>query len=163
MNKDMYILIGAPGVGKSTWIEKEFQGECCVISTDNILQAIADEEGKTYNDVFQKYISVADKMMWKEFDSIVSGRCYPIVIDRTNMSRKVRAKFFDRLRLWHRNQAFKVHAVIFNKPDDVEYERRLNSRPGKTIPKLVIENMLRSYEEPSLDEGFDSIIYADNR
>ena len=41
--KNIYILVGPPGVGKSTWVEKEFQGECTIISSDAIIQAVADD------------------------------------------------------------------------------------------------------------------------
>ena len=162
MNKNIYILIGPPAAGKSTWVEKEFQGECTIISTDDIIQAVADDEGKTYNEVFPKYMKVAERMMWHEFDKVVEGHCYPIIIDRTNMSIKSRSKFFDRLKQFHKGHGYKIHAVVFVKPNDEEHERRLNSRPGKTIPKHVVENMLKSFQEPTLEEGFDSIIYADN-
>ena len=35
---------------------------------------------------------------------------------------------------------------------------RLNSRPGKTIPGHVMNNMMDNIEMPTLQEGFDSII-----
>ena len=97
MTKTIYMLIGIPGVGKSTWIEKFFQDECFVVSTDNIIQEIADETNSTYDDVFSKYIKVADRMMWESFDKFIEGLYNPIIIDRTNLSIKSRSKFFDRL------------------------------------------------------------------
>ncbi len=154
---DIYILVGPPAAGKSTWTEKEFQGECSVISTDNIIQAVADDEGKTYNEVFSKYMKVAEQMMWQEFDAVVTNRCYPIVIDRTNMNRKSRARFFERLKNFHKGHPYKLHAVVFPKPDDEEHERRLNSRPGKTIPHEVINGMLASFQMPTVDEGFATV------
>lgn len=154
--KNIYILVGPPGSGKSTWTEKEFQGECSIISTDNIIQAVADDEGKTYNDVFSKYIKVAEAMMWQEFDSVVSNNCYPIVIDRTNMNRKSRGKFFARLAMFHKGHGYQIHAVVFPKPEDEEYERRLN-RPGKTIPWEVINGMLASFQMPTTEEGFATV------
>ena len=156
MTKDMYILVGPPGAGKSTWVEREFQGECSIVSSDAILEAVAAREGKTYDDIFQKYIKVADKMMWQEFDSVVSNECYPIVIDRTNMSVGARAKFFERLKNFHRGHGYKIHAVVFPKPEDAEYQRRLN-RPGKTIPPHVIQSMLASFVMPTVSEGFETV------
>lgn len=154
MTKDLYILVGPPGVGKSTWLEKNFQGECFIISSDNIIQAVADDEGKTYDEVFPTFVKVADQMMRDDFDIYVKDGYTPIVVDRTNMNRKSRARFINRLRT-HRND-YKIHAVVFPKPEDAEYERRLNSRPGKTIPETVIKSMLQSFQMPTLDEGFDT-------
>lgn len=157
MSKEMYILVGPPAAGKSTWIEKEFQGECSIIGSDAILEAIAEENGQTYDEVFSKYMKVADRMMWEEFDKCVDGNCYPIVVDRTNMSVKARAKFFDRLKNFHKNHGYKIHAVVFPKPEDAEYQRRLNSRPGKTIPSHVITSMLANFQMPTTQEGFSTV------
>ena len=156
MTKDMYILVGPPGSGKTTWIEKEFHEGCFVVSTDNIIQDVAESDGKTYDEVFPKFIKVADRLMWEGFDDLVDGRYDPIIVDRTNMSVKSRQKFFDRLNQWHKGHGYKIHAVVFPKPEDAEHTRRLN-RPGKTIPPHVIQSMLASFEMPTLDEGFASV------
>lgn len=157
MTKRIIMLVGVPASGKSTWTEKEFQGECHIVSTDKIIDEIAFETGRTYDEVFNKYMKVADRMMWEEFDKCVDGNCYPIVVDRTNMSVKARAKFFDRLKNFHKNHGYKIHAVVFPKPEDVEYQRRLNSRPGKTIPPHVITSMLANFQMPTTQEGFSSV------
>ena len=157
MTKNIYILVGPPAAGKSTWVEKEFQGECHVVSTDDIIQEIADNDGKTYNETFAKYIKAAEVIMWQEFDRMVNGDYNPIVVDRTNMSVKSRRRFFERLRNFHKGHGYQLHAVVFPKPEDEEYERRLNSRPGKTIPEPVINGMLASFEMPTESEGFTSI------
>ena len=48
-------------------------------------------------------------------------------------------------------------AVVFKVPEPAELTRRLASRPGKVIPAEVMENMIRNFEPPSLDEGFKEI------
>jgi hypothetical protein len=37
---------------------------------------------------------------------------------------------------------------------------RLSGRPGKHIPKTVIDSMIDNWEEPTLEEGFKEIWYA---
>jgi predicted kinase len=151
------MLVGVPAVGKSTWIEKEFQGECAVISTDDIIQVMADIEGKTYDDVFLKYIKPAERTMWDEFDEAIEGEMTPIVIDRTNVSVQSRKKFFDRLNNFHKNHGYEIEAVVFQTPEKDEWERRLNNRPGKTIPQNILDNMVQSMVQPTLSEGFSKI------
>ena len=157
MSKDIYILVGPPAAGKTTWIQKEFQGEVFTVSTDDIIQEIADEEDTTYDEAFAKYMKAAEKMMWEDFDHYVAGDYTPIIVDRTNMSVKSRRKFFERLRNFHKGHGYKLHAVVFPKPEDAEHERRLNSRPGKTIPWEVINGMLASFQMPTEAEGFESV------
>ena len=150
------MLVGVPAAGKSTWIEKEFQGECTVISTDDIIQGMADIEGKTYDDVFLKYIKPAERTMWDEFDEAIEGEMTPIVIDRTK-SVQSRKKFFDRLNNFHKNHGYEIEAVVFPTPEKEEWERRLNSRLGKTIPQNILDNMVQSMVHPTLSEGFSKI------
>jgi tRNA uridine 5-carbamoylmethylation protein Kti12 len=50
---------------------------------------------------------------------------------------------------------------VFKTPDEEELIKRLNSRPGKEIPKDVISNMIDNWEEPTLEEGFDEIWHAE--
>ena len=160
MTKRIIMLVGVPASGKSTWIEKEFQGECHIVSTDKIIDEIAFETGRTYDQVFSQYMKVAEKMMWEEFDKYVEGGYSPIVIDRTNMSVKSRRKFFERLKNFHRNHGYEIEAVLFKTPEETEWDRRLNSRVGKTIPQHVLDSMARSYEQPRLTEGFSKVSLA---
>ena len=157
MTKRIIMLVGVPASGKSTWIEKEFQGECVVISTDNIVEEIAEAAGKTYNDVWANSIKAAERIMWEEFDRAVETKQYPIVIDRTNLNAKVRKKFFDRLKNFHPNHGYEIEAVVFPTPEKEEWERRLNSRPGKNIPQSVLDSMAQSMQQPTLSEGFSKI------
>ena len=157
MSKDIYILVGPPASGKTTWIQKAFQGEVFTVSTDDIIQEIADDDDLTYDEAFTKYIKAAERIMWEDFDHFVAGEYEPIVVDRTNMSVKSRRKFFERLRNFHKGHGYKIHAVVFPKPEGEEYERRLNSRPGKTIPEAVINGMLAAFQMPTTEEGFDTV------
>jgi len=158
MNKELIILIGVPAAGKSTWVQREFQGECHVLSTDNIIEELADAMGKTYDEIFSDYIKVAEKMFWEDFDRHISEGYSPIVIDRTNMSVKSRARIFNRLQQWHKRHGYRITGVVFSTPEQTEHERRLASRPGKTIPKHVVESMIDSYETPLFSEGFNTIM-----
>jgi tRNA uridine 5-carbamoylmethylation protein Kti12 len=51
-------------------------------------------------------------------------------------------------------------AVVFTTPEPDELLIRLASRPEKVIPDTVIQTMISKWEEPSIDEGFDKIIYV---
>lgn len=151
MVKNAYILIGVPASGKSTWrFGKSLTHD--IISTDDIIEEIAMDYGFTYNEAFNSLIKFAEKVMWSEFDYSIAAD-NDIIIDRTNLT-KARSRFIEPLK----KAGYKVTAVVFPIPEKDEWERRLNSRTGKSIPKDVIENMVKSFQFPELYEGFDEII-----
>jgi hypothetical protein len=61
-NKTIYVLIGPPSVGKSTWIKNTF-GEIqpFVINRDDIVEKVAEEYGWTYDDLFASPIKDVEK------------------------------------------------------------------------------------------------------
>jgi hypothetical protein len=51
--KKIYVLVGPPSVGKSTWIQKTFGNQDpYIINRDDIVEAIAADYGWTYDDMF---------------------------------------------------------------------------------------------------------------
>lgn len=146
-----FILIGAPGVGKSTWVKKN-EVQIWTHSTDNIIQTICDLCGTTYDASFKELIQFAERIFWRDIDADAKNNI-DIYIDRTNMSVKSRKRIIDRLK----NKGYKFYAVVFNTPEENEWKRRLNSRDGKSIPQDVINSMLKNFEYPTYEEGFSEI------
>lgn len=158
MSKICTILVGVPGSGKSTWLEQHYDDETAwFMSTDDIIQDIADMYGMTYSEAFPDLIKFADKVMWQDFESS-ARRGVHIYVDRTNMSVKSRRRFIDRLKPY----GYKFEAVVFPIPDADEWKRRISSRPGKIIPENVLQSMAGSYVEPTEAEGFSKITFMTN-
>lgn len=153
MNK-LYVLVGVPGSGKSTWVKNQkWADQCVIVSTDEFVEDYAKECGQTYSEVFDDYMPTAVKLM---ADKVVRAReaGKDIIWDQTSTSVATRAK---KLRMLP--DYYKI-AVVFNKPDDEELKRRLASRPGKNVPWAVIDQMWGSWEDPTEEEGFDEIWYT---
>lgn len=151
-----YQLIGVPGSGKSTWINaQEWAINCAVVSTDKWVEIYAKEVGLTYSDVFTDFMPTAVDLMAKE---VVAAREMgrDIVWDQTSTTVKSRARKFNML------PDYEHIAVVFKTPEHKELMRRLFSRPGKEIPEHVIASMIASWEEPTEEEGFSQIWYAEN-
>lgn len=152
----LYMLVGVPGSGKSTWVDRQVQtmDKYYVASTDRLLEIYASMRGATYNDVFQEHIGYAEKAMLTHIkDAIMYG--YDIIWDQTNTSRKSRAK-----KLALIPDTYEKIAVFFPTPSDVELHRRLVTRKGKTIPPGVMQNMIDCLNQPMLEEGFDEVRVA---
>lgn len=149
-----YQLVGVPGSGKSTWIaNQEWAKDCVVVSTDAFVEDYAKECGSTYSEVFDDYMPTAVKLM---ADQVVRAReaGRNIIWDQTSVSISSRKKKFNML------PGYEHIAVVFQTPESAELDRRLSSRPGKTIPKNVIRSMIDNFDMPSEDEGFKEIWYA---
>lgn len=150
----LYVLIGVPGSGKSTWVQnQDWAKDCAYISTDVHVENQAKLEGKTYSEVFKDFMPTAIEMM---VDDVVKAReaGKDIIWDQTSVSVKSRVKKFNMLRDYH------AIAVVFKTPPSSELTKRLASRPGKNIPWGVVSSMINNWEDPTEDEGFKEIWYA---
>ena len=149
-----YQLIGVPGAGKSTWIKSQgWARDIPVISTDNFVEQYAAEQGKTYNEVFKDYMPIAVRLM-ANHAAICQANNLDVIWDQTSVSVKSRKKKFDTL------PNYEHIAVVFATPDPEELDRRLNSRPGKSIPWNVMQGMIKHFEMPTEEEGFKEIWYV---
>lgn len=147
--KTSYILVGIPASGKSTWV-KSFKGTAIILSTDNYIEAFAQVQGKTYSEVFDSTIKEATSRMMDDLN-FAKEEGFNIIWDQTNLNIKSRNKKLQLL-----DGYYKI-AIVFAQPSNYELQRRLESRPGKNIPFYIINSMIDSYEEPTLEEGFDEI------
>lgn len=150
----LYVLVGVPGSGKSTWINnQDWAKDCVIISTDNHVENHAKTLGKTYTEVFEDYMPTAVKLM---ADEVVSAREQnkDIIWDQTSTTIVSRKKKFKMLPNYY------AIAVIFKTPPESELKNRLSNRPGKTIPWEVVSDMIKKFEIPNESEGFKEIWYA---
>lgn len=76
-----------------------------------------------------------------------------IVWDQTNLTPASRKSKLEKI-----PATYQKVAVYFPVPNNKEWQRRLNSRPGKIIPQNVLVNMGQGFTMPSQAEGFDKII-----
>ena len=146
---NLYMLVGVPGSGKSTWI-KNNKHDAVVLSTDNYIERYAMKTGKTYNDMFKELIDVATNEMGRDLEYAVKNN-RDIIWDQTNLTVKSRKGKLNKI-----PKDYKKVAVYFSVPKDLR--DRLASRPGKTIPEPVIISMINQLQPPTKEEGFDEIV-----
>jgi len=149
-----YQLVGVPASGKSTWIRNQIWAlGLTVVSTDAFVEDYARSQGKTYSDVFADYMPTAVKLMAEQ---VVRARTlgHTIIWDQTSTTLSSRARKFNML------PDYEHIAIVFRTPPRDELDVRLSGRPGKHVPKTVIDDMIAGWEEPSLEEGFEEIWHA---
>lgn len=148
------LLVGSSLSGKSTWIRNNYP-TVNVISRDEIVMEVAGtrDYNKAFNTVDHKLV---DKVLAERLTESNSNKTSTIV-DMTNMTVKRRAqtlRYFD--------DSFYKIAVVFPILSDEQYQMRniyRNSKENKWIPPSVIKSMIDSYQYPTLEEGFDNIIF----
>ena len=146
-----YQLIGVPGSGKSTWIKnQDWALGLTIVNTDSFVEDYARTQGKTYSEVFKDYMPRAVELMAEQ---VVFARehGHTIIWDQTSTTVASRAKKFRML------PDYEHIAVVFRTPDRDELDVRLSGRPGKHIPKNVVDSMIEGWEEPTVEEGFKEI------
>ena len=149
-----YQLIGVPASGKSTWVaEQDWALTCSCISTDKWVEIYAKEVGRTYADVFKDFMPTAVALMAKE---VIAARELgrDIIWDQTSTTIASRARKFNML------PDYEHIAIVFRTPPRDELDVRLSGRPGKHIPKNVIDDMIAGWEDPTEEEGFKEIWYV---
>ena len=143
-----FILVGLPASGKSTWIGEVDRENAVVLSTDDYIEARAAEDGTTYNGAFLSYIKAAHAALESDFRAAISAQ-KTIYWDQMNHTVAKRKKILTML-----PPNYIRIAIVFKTPEKDEWERRLFSRAGKTIPAAVLSAKV---EYPTYKEGFHLI------
>ena len=155
----LFMLAGIPTSGKSTYTRKFLRDfpDATVISTDDYIEAVARETGKTYNEVFDGNIKAAQTDLNNKVNSAI--RAGKIVIwDQTNLTSETRRKKLSRF-----PKSYVKVLVYFNIDLDTALERNAN-RPCKVIPPALLRKMHSKYELPTDADrsNFSNIIIAGN-
>jgi predicted kinase len=146
-----YQLIGVPSSGKSTWVKNQIWAlGLSVVSTDNFVEAYANQQGRTYSEVFEDYMPTAIDLMIQQV-AFAQQHGHTVIWDQTSTTSASRRKKFRML------PDYQHIAVVFKTPDPEELSRRLASRPGKIIPEEIVQDMIDRFEMPTLEEGFAEI------
>lgn len=139
------ILVGIPGVGKSTYARDVVTQESKTvwISSDAIRERL-------YGDAScQKDPSKVFEIMQEEtLDALNKG--FSVIYDATSITRKSRASILDKVPKFVHKQC-----IICWAPLDVIFSR--DALRERSVGPEVIEKMLRRFEAPFYDEGFDFI------
>jgi predicted kinase len=150
--KTLYICVGIPGCGKSTWTEKQTKDAWSshVINMD----AIRFEVTGNHSDQSKNYI-VHTKAVERLKVALAEG-IKNVFWDNTTVAPKYRKPLIQLAK----DFKYRVVAVFFEVPLDVAKAR--NSGRSRVVPVEVLDRMFNSLIPPSLNEGFDEIIKGGN-
>lgn len=152
------VMVGLPALGKSTFIQSMYKPETWIYSTDRFIEDAATHCGKTYEEMFVDNIEAATESMNALLEDAIKEQ-KDIIWDQTNLNVKKRQNIINRMKA----NDYNIRCICLMPPVTpqtfVEWKRRLDSRPGKTIPQHVLANMIETYVIPTIEEGFDMISF----
>jgi predicted kinase len=147
-----WILVGAPGSGKSTW------GKILANGDPSFIRLCPDdfraEFGRGEDDQSVSVIAFDTTRRRMDF-ALKDG--FSVIIDATNMYRKARKQFIDIANM----HGAKTIAVVFevDKNTLLDRNQKRGAQGGRNVPEFVIDKMLAKYERPTELE-FDKVEFV---
>ena len=148
----IYIAVGLPGSGKSTYTKNFIKGKDIEYLSSDELRAVfgKSEEDQTVTPLVFGHI----KRKVDEF--LKDGK--NVLVDATSVNRKERSDYINTAKKY----GAKVVAIVFkmDRQGLIDRNKKRGEQGGRVVPDWVIDKMLAKFEEPSYNEGIDVIIYV---
>ena len=145
----LYVMCGIPGSGKSTWIKNHTNNEI-LVSRDAIRFDMVKED--------ESYFSKEDEV-WREFIHQINHYLemgFNVFADATHINTGARRKLLKEIK---GNPT--LEAIHINTPFSLCLKRNALREGRECVPESAIRRMYSQFEEPSFEEGFETIYTVD--
>ena len=151
--KNLWLLVGIPGSGKSTWVREQLNSECKHwISRDAIRFEVVKED----EEYFSKEKQVFNLFVRAVQADIDSDFITDIYVDATHLNEASREKLLGRLK---NLENINLNAVVFDISLETCLERNAQRTGRACVPETAIRNMYNNFRNPALDKRqYDKII-----
>ena len=136
------VLVGLPGSGKSTWLQRKGEGG---LSSDAIRKLLADDE--TDQSIHERVFQTLRYLLRQRLDI---GR-EATYIDATNLTPEERRPYLEIGKAY----GCDVEAVFFDVPLEICRER--NAKRHRVVPEEALAKMAAKLAPPRPEEGFTNI------
>lgn len=145
--KNLWIMSGIPGSGKTTYCKEKIKKDGAVrVSRDDIRFALIDDDEEYFShedEVFREFIKIIN-------EHLANNDVTDIYVDATHLNEKSRNKVLDKLHLKNTN----INVINFLIDCDLAIKRN-NMREGRAVvPEHVIRNMLNGYKPARAGEKY---------
>lgn len=151
MKKHLYLMMGVPGSGKSTYAKNILKYGDIYVSRDEIRYSLLTDEDDYFakeNEVIKTFIESIDKSLGME------EYCGDVFADATHLSPKGRAQVLNQLKNKDR-----VSVIYLDIPLNVILERNAKRAGRALVPEDVVRRMYNSIQLPTRAEGIESIYF----
>ena len=157
--RKLYILVGPPAVGKSTWIQNNLNPSTSyIISRDKIFEDVREQFGS----INKNALLEIDRRLKERIDNAKHSK-KDIIIDSLNLTVKQRQLVVKGLQL---AEEYEKIAVVFNFKGEeniiLENAQKRNRETGKNIHEQTLKRSMSRFEDIKVQEGFSKIINVDN-
>jgi predicted kinase len=152
MNNTLYITVGLPGSGKSTYAKEFIKGKEIEYLSSDSLRAVY---GKDETD--QSVTSIVFGHIKRKVDEFLKdGK--NVMVDATSVNRKERSDYINTAKKY----GAKVVVILFkmDRQGLIDRNKKRGEQGGRVVPDWVIDKMLNKFEDPSYNEGIDVMIYV---
>jgi predicted kinase len=158
---NVYILIGLPGSGKSTWSKNKANHNTIIISRDDFRTIL---NSKYYYNIVQENMIVD---MVNECINIALHNQYNVIIDETNVKKARRLELLSIIENYKQEMLVVENVnvdinVVYVWFTEIENNLRNRMKSDKGVDKDtwndVINYMQKNFDEPDLDEHFHELI-----
>lgn len=152
MNK-MYILVGVPGCGKSTWVKENLEENTVVVCKDAFRSMLRiDYE---FNPLYEILVELLQNAAIAA--AVKNG--FNIIVDGTNIKKSKRDILKEIVK--GLSSDYKIIYVVFKNTDTLN--RRMNEPRGYSREKwnAIIQGMIESMEWPEEDECDEYLSFVD--
>lgn len=151
-NLTVWIMVGAPGSGKSTFANTLLEGDANIVKVcpdDNRRAISGDSNNQTVS--YPAFCMAKDQMR----NALDSGK--HVVFDATNMYRKARKDFINLAR----GRGAQVIAMVCecDKATLLARNSKRGAAGGRNVSEKVIDDMLARYQRPDETE-FDKVTFV---
>lgn len=150
MTKYIYMMVGAAGAGKSTFIKNNFPNSFDV--SRDVARFDVMEKYKT-NDYFAHEKEAFDTYI-NRINSAIERGWESVVLDATHLTPKARKRVLSRINI---PKDAKLYAIVI-RPTLEQHIKQNAQRTGKAfVPVDAIVKQYNSYVQPTCEEGFDYV------
>lgn len=151
--KELVLMMGVPGSGKSTYARNILKYGDIYVSRDEIRYSMLTDEDDYFakeNEVIKTFIQYIDEAL---IDTQYQGKVYA---DATHLSPKSRTQILNQLK--NKN---KVSVIYLDVPLNVILARNAQREGRALVPENVIRRMYKSIILPTKAEGIEKLITID--